>query len=134
MEACDLEENPQIFRQKTAPGPSGTLSEVQPSISSGVKPPQTSDAFDFSGFLTHVFCYRKQVFTRRQIKTNSAFSYILLLSIEYQSKSSDFYNHAFLSDIGYITVLCVPRGALCALYTLAQFTYNQMTRICHIFY
>ena len=45
-----LEENPQIFRQKTAPGPSSILSDGQPSISSGVKPPQTSDCFDFPDF------------------------------------------------------------------------------------
>ena len=42
-----LEENPQIFRQKTAPGPSSILSDDQPSISSGVKPlrPQMTSIF-----------------------------------------------------------------------------------------
>ena len=65
MEACDLEENPQVFRQKTAPGPSGTLRDVQSSISSGVKPLLTSDCFDSSRFLSHVPSYRKRVSTRQ---------------------------------------------------------------------
>ena len=55
MVACDLEKNPHIFRQKTAPGPSGILSEVQPSISSRVKPSQTSEAFDFPDFANPCF-------------------------------------------------------------------------------
>ena len=71
MEACDLEENPQVFRQKTAPGPSGTLRDVQSSISSGVKPLLTSDCFDSSRFLSHVPSYRKRVSTRQNQNKHS---------------------------------------------------------------
>ena len=49
-----MEENPKIFRQKTAPGLSSVLSDDQPSISSEVKPPATSDCFDSSRFRRHV--------------------------------------------------------------------------------
>ena len=66
-----MEENPQVFRQKTAPGPSGTLRDVQSSISSGVKPLLTSDCFDSSRFLSHVPSYRKRVSTRQNQNKHS---------------------------------------------------------------